>query len=98
MRNSDVVRGTGMTVSSVAGARVLVVDDDASNRMLLEVLLGLLGVGEVRLEDGQRPLLEVVAELDPELVFLDLHVGELDGFELLASLAQHDRAGRDDGS
>ena len=79
-----------MTVSAVADARVLVVDDDANNRMLLEVLLGLIGVGEVLLEDGERPFLELVTDFDPHLVFLDLHVGELDGFALLESLAQHD--------
>ena len=79
-----------MTLSAVADARVLVVDDDANNRMLIELLLDLLGVGRVLLEDGRRDLLDVVAELDPHLVFLDLHVGEHDGFELLASLAERD--------
>jgi signal transduction histidine kinase len=63
-----------------AGLRLLVVDDVELNRM---VLLGLLDDTRHRIheaEHGQQAL-ERLAEQDYDLIFLDLHMPVMDGFE-----------------
>jgi PAS domain S-box-containing protein len=76
--------------SSLVDARVLVVDDDASNRLLLHTLLISLGVEQVRLSDGDEPLGPLVQELDPDLVLLDLNIGGVSGLDLLRDLVVND--------
>jgi CheY-like chemotaxis protein len=71
--------------SSLVDARVLVVDDDASNRLLLHTLLISLGVEQVRLSDGDEPLGPLVQELDPDLVLLDLNIGGSAGWTCCAT-------------
>ena len=77
-----------MASSSLVDARVLVVDDDASNRLLLHTLLISLGVEQVRLSDGDEPLGPLVQELDPDLVLLDLNIGGVSGLDLLRRLCE----------
>jgi signal transduction histidine kinase/DNA-binding response OmpR family regulator len=74
----------------LAHTRVLVVDDDASNRTLLSVLLTSIGIEDVRLSAGDEPVELVVDVVDPDLIFLDLHLGGRDGFEVLQLLAATD--------
>src|SRR5580698_1017272 len=67
--------------------RVLVVDDEPVARNLLREELALFpdvaGVGEA--ENG-RQALERVTELQPTLVFLDLQMPVMGGFEVIANL------------
>src|SRR5262245_24654091 len=66
--------------------RVLLVDDHASFRGSLRALLTAEGfevVGEG--EDGTAAL-DLAAELDPELVLLDVQLPDIDGFEVATRL------------
>ncbi len=70
--------------------RALVVDDHASNRALLERLLRALGIPDVRTEATANDLTAVVTSFDPNVLFLDLHVGGTSGLDALAALARDD--------
>jgi len=83
-------KGRSMEARDLTRLRVLVVDDDASNRLLLEMVLSTIGISQVRLSAGDEPVLQVVDEVDPDLIVLDLHIGELDGLQVLRELQQHD--------
>ena len=64
--------------------RVLIVDDEAPAREILEEMLGERDDVEVV---GQSPdgfqAVRAVADLSPDLVFLDIQMPKLDGFEVL---------------
>ena len=66
----------------MAGATILVVDDEADLRRALEVLLGRAGFTVVTAPDG-RAGLRALHDHHPELVLLDLGLPELDGLEVL---------------
>ena len=70
---------------AVAGARVLVVDDDAASRRLLEVRLRAMGCEVSAAGDGREALAAVHQE-PPALMMLDLQMPRMDGMELLRSL------------
>lgn len=66
----------------LAGRPVLVVDDNATNRLVLEGQLGAWGM-DVTLADGAAAALELLADgLRPALVLLDLCMPGTDGLEL----------------
>jgi DNA-binding NarL/FixJ family response regulator len=70
--------------------RVLVVDDHPSFRSCARALLTAEGfevVGEA--EDGAAAL-ALAAELDPELVLLDIQLPDIDGFEVASRLLARD--------
>jgi signal transduction histidine kinase/DNA-binding NarL/FixJ family response regulator/HPt (histidine-containing phosphotransfer) domain-containing protein len=63
----------------LAGARVLVAEDNAANQRLIERLLERLGVS-VSLVDNGRQAVDAVARNSFDLVLMDCHMPELDGF------------------
>jgi len=65
--------------------RVLVVDDDADIRLLLEELLSGAGYGVETAEDGRAALRAFHAN-PADVIVLDLSMPELDGFETLERL------------
>ena len=67
-------------------ARILVVDDDASNVALLQRLLRLLGYTNIVGTQQPRLVPELFTELDPDVILLDLNMPELDGFQLMSIL------------
>jgi adenylate cyclase len=70
--------------------RILVVDDNASNRDLLARRLSHDGHHVVRVESGRRAL-EVLAIEDFDLILLDLLMPDLNGFEVLQRLKADER-------
>jgi adenylate cyclase len=66
-----------------AGARVLVVDDEASNLRLLETMLAGAGYRQVRAVADPREGVRLVGEWRPDLLLLDLNMPHLDGFGVL---------------
>ncbi|KIL99233.1 Pole remodelling regulatory diguanylate cyclase [Paramagnetospirillum magnetotacticum MS-1] len=66
--------------------RVLVVDDNKMNRVLMETLLLRMGVGRVEaVESGEKGLAAIERE-KPDLVLLDVMMPGMDGFEMCRRL------------
>lgn len=68
-----------------AEARILLVDDDPANRVLLRRILERRGYGVLEAEDGERALLLAATER-PDLILLDVQLPGLDGFEVCRRL------------
>jgi len=72
-----------MQNSIISQARILVVDDEASNVRLLERILEMFGCQRIFSTIDPREALSLYLEHDPDLILLDLHMPHLDGFELM---------------
>lgn len=73
------------TSAGDARRRVLVVDDDAPTRCLLEILLQREGLETALAVNGQEAL-EIVKTFKPHLILLDLMMPGLTGFEVVTKL------------
>jgi adenylate cyclase len=73
-----------------AGARVLVVDDDAASRRLLEVRLRALECKVAMASDGKEAL-EKVASFRPDVILLDYMMPKMTGLEVLKCLKEDER-------
>ena len=68
---------------------VLVVEDDAETREIIRRLLEKTGIQVVEAENG-RVGLERLAESQPGLILLDLMMPEMDGFQFVDQVRQHE--------
>jgi len=73
-------------------AKLLVVDDEETNVMLLERILAKTGYRNVTSTSDPERVMSIVEELEPDLLLLDLMMPRVDGFEIMESLRA---AGRD---
>jgi PAS domain S-box-containing protein len=85
-RSKGVVRSTAADLADLEGLRVLVVDDNATNRRILEEMLTSWRMCP-EVVDGGRPALRALHTAAAEgrpfgLVLLDGHMPEMDGFML----------------
>jgi signal transduction histidine kinase len=71
----------------VAGMKVLVAEDNATNRKVIEKLLAKLLIDGVVVDDGQQ-LLDCIDEINPNLILMDCHMPVLDGFATTRELRQ----------
>jgi PAS domain S-box-containing protein len=67
--------------------RILVVDDNVDHASMLRILLGELGHQVATAHDGLQGM-KLAQEFRPDLVFLDLGLPELNGFEVCRRLRQ----------
>ena len=68
--------------------KILVVDDDPDIRRILHDRLESLGYRIVTAQNGQEAL-EKVAQEEPDLMFLDLQMPQMDGMQVLKRLKDH---------
>jgi two-component system cell cycle sensor histidine kinase/response regulator CckA len=66
-------------------ARILIVDDEANNRQLLEVMLAPEGFRILTAASGEEAL-DIVARQPPDLMLLDVMMPGVDGFEVTARI------------
>jgi cyclic di-GMP phosphodiesterase len=71
-----------------AGARILVVDDEPANIMLLREVLGHGRDVEVTTTTDSARAVDLVAATDPHIVLLDLHMPSPSGLEVLERLRE----------
>ncbi len=73
----------------VRDAKILIVDDDVGTLCLFVNILNRLGYKNIlTLSDPREELIDSAAELQPDLLLLDLFMPRLDGFKILARLRQ----------
>jgi class 3 adenylate cyclase/CheY-like chemotaxis protein len=65
--------------------RILIVDDNETNRCLLTARLGAEGYETTEAENGERAL-AVVREVAPDVILLDVMMPKIDGFEVCRRL------------
>ena len=74
--------------ASLASARVLVVDDRDANVRLLRAMLSSAGVPHIDCITDPRRTVSRVVEFRPDILLLDLHMPEMDGFAVLAAVRE----------
>jgi len=67
---------------------ILVADDSADNRDMMQVLLGMKGYDVVVAENGKQAIEVALADI-PDLILLDLELPLLDGLAVARNLLQH---------
>ena len=65
---------------SIAGLKVLVAEDNPTNRKVIQMLLKKLGIEAFIVDDGQQ-LLDSIDSQQPDLILMDCHMPIMDGFE-----------------
>ena len=76
----------------ILACRILVIDDEEANVLLLRNLLKREGYTNVRCLTDPTVALQSYIEFAPDLVLLDLMMPEVDGFQLLEAFSRHDTA------
>jgi CheY-like chemotaxis protein len=67
---------------------VLVVEDNAINRMVVEGMLGMLGLRFISVEDGQLAVNAIQAGLRPDVVLMDMQMPVMDGITATRQIRQ----------
>ncbi|MBD5540781.1 MAG: response regulator [Lachnospiraceae bacterium] len=70
-------------------AKILIVDDVETNRIILEEIIKDMGCYPFLAEDGKQAL-EMVRELQPQLILSDISMPEMDGYELCRVLKKRE--------
>jgi CheY-like chemotaxis protein/HPt (histidine-containing phosphotransfer) domain-containing protein len=78
------------TSRAVAPLRILVAEDSEFNAQLMEKLLAKPG-HSVRLVSNGREALALASAADFDLLLLDLHMPELDGFQVIRAIRERER-------
>jgi CheY-like chemotaxis protein len=82
---ADVPTGSAVKPSPARNATILVVDDSRVGRMAVEGTLKAEGHRVIEAENGNEAL-EVLEQLKPDLLVLDVRMPGMDGFELCAKI------------
>ena len=76
-----------MMAAEHAGVKILIVDDQEPNILLLEAVLTEYGYSNLTSTTDSRQALSLFLEQQPDLVLLDLQMPNLDGFAVLDQIA-----------
>jgi EAL domain-containing protein (putative c-di-GMP-specific phosphodiesterase class I)/DNA-binding response OmpR family regulator len=77
----------------IADSRVYIADDIDANRVLLETILKRAGFAEISTYGNGETLLAAVAVREPDLIFLDLRMPVVDGYEVLRAIRARSSGG-----
>ncbi len=67
---------------------ILVIDDDANHRLILNSLLQEIGCHVLEANDGKQGL-QLVTESQPDIILLDLAMPNMDGFEFMIQMQEN---------
>jgi putative two-component system response regulator len=76
----------GMQKEIILNSRILIVDDQAENVLLLERILKRAGYGHLHSVTDSRKALHAFSSFQPDLVAMDLRMPNMDGFALLKQM------------
>lgn len=77
--------------NEVLACRILAIDDEEANVMLLRSVLQREGYTDVHCLTDPTEALAAYIDLQPDIVLLDLMMPEIDGFQLLEAFGRHDK-------
>ena len=77
-----------MAAGDYSGARILIVDDEEANVILLERMLTRAGYTRLTSTQDSRRVLQLVEETNPDLILLDLLMPHLDGYAVMSQLQE----------
>lgn len=72
--------------------RILIIDDEEANLLLLETLLKREGYSQIHCLSDPMQAVETLVEFDPHIILLDLMMPDIDGYQLLDSFRRQSRA------
>ncbi len=72
-----------VNIETLLTRRILVIDDEAANLLLLQTILEREGYENLRFLSDPLSAVETLIEFDPHLILLDLMMPGLDGYQLL---------------
>lgn len=79
----------GLLVNEPSTNKILVIDDEPTNLLLLSRILAKAGYPAVETVSDSREALAAFAGSQPDLVIVDLHMPHCNGFEVIAGLRRH---------
>jgi len=88
MRTRAHTRHRPTMLEDLSGARLLIVDDEEANVQLLRRILDTAGYRNIRSTNDPRAVEQLLAEYDPDLIFLDLLMPAMDGHEVLQMIRE----------
>jgi CheY-like chemotaxis protein len=68
--------------------RILVVEDNLTNRLVVEAMLGKLGLAYETVENGLEAVQRVTTGIPPDLILMDCQMPVLDGYEATKQIRQ----------
>ncbi|MEM8772884.1 MAG: response regulator [Pseudomonadota bacterium] len=80
-----------VTTEEITKRRVLAVDDEEANLMLLETLLEREGYEDAHYVADPTKAMETFIEIEPHIVLLDLMMPDIDGYQLLDAFRRQTR-------
>ena len=80
-----------LALPSPRGERVLLVEDNADHRRLIQILLGQLGIEVRPVEDGEQGFAAIAQGESASLILMDLHMPRLDGYAATERIRQWER-------
>src|SRR5271156_2731820 len=75
-----------MNKSDLEMSKVMIVDDEPANTLLLERLLDLTGIPECKSTNDSEQAVNLFLQFHPDIILLDLSMPKLDGFAVLEQL------------
>jgi two-component system sensor histidine kinase/response regulator len=88
----ELVIGMSSDYEILRGVKVLIVDDNRTNRRILEGLVKLWGMNPTATSDAEKALIELSAARDAndpyDLILTDMHMPKMDGFGLVEHIKE----------
>ena len=69
--------------------KLLIIEDDTTMVSLLKMFLGLEGYHVETLSSDDDDIIKVAQNVEPDLIFLDVHFGKQNGFEVIKMLKKN---------
>ena len=80
-------RGTVISIKDNKPVKALIVDDKVNNRLILKTMLENVGFVTMEAENGLQAI-ERAKEFDPQLIFMDIKMPVMDGYESVEKLKE----------
>jgi len=75
-------------MDDIKDSKILIVEDDADNVHMLELFFETSGYTNVHATSDARNVEDLVRDMEPELILLDLHMPHVDGLEVMRRIQE----------